>query len=59
MKLFNKTNLNIADVRMIYVSFIIALTLPNIMLSVTEQMPAIWRVCNIIFRLCYIGVPCH
>lgn len=49
MKLFNKTNLNIADVRMIYVSFIIALTLPNIMLSVTEQMPAIWRVCNIIF----------
>ncbi|MBS4809103.1 MAG: lipid A phosphoethanolamine transferase [Paraprevotella sp.] len=49
MKLFNKTNLNVADVRMMYVSFIIVLTLPNIMLSMTDQMPVIWRVCNIIF----------
>lgn len=49
MKLFNKFNLNAADGRKMYVSFIIVLTLPNIMLSVTEQMPAIWRVCNIIF----------
>lgn len=32
-----------------YVSFIIVLTLPNIMLSMTEQMPAIWRVCNVVF----------
>lgn len=31
-----------------YVSFIIVLTLPNIMLSVTEHMPAIWRVCNVV-----------
>lgn len=48
MKLFNKITFNVANVRKMYVSFIIVLILPNIMLSVTEHMPAIWRVCNVI-----------
>lgn len=48
MKLFNKTEFHIADTRKIYVLFIIALALPNIMLSVTEQIPAIWRICNVV-----------
>ena len=49
MKLFNEINFNLTDVRIMYVSFIIVLTLPNIMLSMTDQMPAVWRVCNVVF----------
>lgn len=48
MKLFNKIKFNLADVRIMYVLFIIVLMLPNIMLSVTEQIPVIWRICNVI-----------
>lgn len=48
MKHFNKIKFNITDTRKIYVLFIVALALPNTMLSVTEQIPVVWRICNIV-----------
>lgn len=48
MKLFNNLKIGDAWGRGAYFLFIFALTIPNFILSFTEDLPTVWRICNII-----------